>query len=85
MPKAPALAAAPGLPSYTAGDAAVDISNVVHLIETMLDIAHEMPHPPSDPEICRDLTRINAFGHISVEALKRIADDLANMPEEMRS
>ena len=85
MPKAPALAAAPGLPSYTTDDAAADLSNLVHLIEAIVDIAHELPRPADQPDVMNDLNRIIAFGNIGAETARHIADDLANARREVRS
>lgn len=85
MTKTPQGAAASGLPSYNPDDAVVDLTNLAHLIEAITDIVHEIPRPADNPDIVNDLNRISAFGFIGVEMLKRIADKLANMPEEVRS
>ena len=85
MPNAPVAAAATGLPAYTPDDAAADLSNLIHLIETIVDIAHELPRFPESPHITNNLNRIVALGNIGGETAKRIADDLANIPREKRS
>lgn len=85
MSKTPQDEAATGLPSYTADDAAADLSNLAHLIDAIVDIAHELPRPVDKLDVANDLNRIVALGLIGSETAKRIADDLANAKREARS
>lgn len=77
MPKAPALAAATGLPAYTLDDAVSDIGHLDQLLDAIVEIAVGLPRGEGADG---DLNRLSAFAWIGRDLTRRIASDLATIP-----